>query len=73
MYKEDVDMFGQKKHLSPPYCWFIVEALKNSSKSLTYPIDIQEIVSSQTILIVVHNMEGNKKWMYTLVLDYTLD
>ena len=62
-------MFGRKKHLNPPYCWFIVEALKDSSKSLTYPIDIEEIESPQTILIVVHNMEGNKK----LVLDYILD
>ena len=53
-------MFGRKKHLNPPYCWFIVEALKDSSKSLTYPIDIEEIESPQTILIVVHNMEGRK-------------
>ena len=54
-------MLGRRKNLSPPHCWFIVEALKDSSRSLKYPIDIQKIESPQTILIVVHNMEGNKK------------
>ena len=64
-------MFGRKKHLCPPYCWFLVEALKDSSKSLTYPIDIQEIESPQTILIVVRNMGGIQSNSYK-VLNYLI-
>ena len=51
-------MFGRKKYIGPAYCLFIVEALKDSSRTFTYEIDIQEIESPQAIIFVVHNMEG---------------
>ena len=63
MNKSDVDKFGQKGDPNPPYCWFVVEALKDSSRTFTYPIDIQGIESPQRIIFIVHNMEGNKKWL----------
>ena len=74
IYKTVVDMFGRKKDIGPAYCWFIVEALKDSSRTFTYEIDIQEIESPQAITFVVHNMEGEKMGcIHTLVLDYILD
>ena len=73
IYENDVKRFGRGKDSKPPYCRFLVQALKDSSRTFTYAIDIREIESPETITFVVHNIEGNNEWVYAFVLNYILD
>ena len=73
IYKDDVKRFGRERDSKPPNCRFLLQALKDSSRTFTYAIDIREIESPERIIFVVHNIEGNNEWVYALVLDYSLD